>query len=121
MNKAGLKVEWGVAHKRGGILISRQAYIESPGAINCVRVTCLVKYIVKSLRYVFILLYHRYRTEYAEMYPMLNIPWKYRTGENYPENIKDAIWEIVKLRTRRIITWLSHKRPQMKVMENSES
>lgn len=101
-----ITVKWGATHKRGGRLISRQASVTGPGVIDCVKPTCLVKYIVKSLRYVLILLYHKYRAQYAEAYPDIYIVWKYRTGEDSPEGIWSSIWEIIKVRIRRAITWL---------------
>lgn len=109
-SRAGLKVRWGATHKRGGRLVSRQASIDPLGGIDCVRLTCLVKYIIKSWQYVLLLLYHKYRAEYAETYPDENIVWKYRTGEDSPEGIWSSIWEIIKLKTRRIITWLKVKK-----------
>lgn len=120
-SRAGLGIEWGVTHKRGGILISRQVSIIPPGMIDCVKPTCLFKYVIKSLRYVLVLLYHKYRTEYAERYPEENITWKYRTGEHGPEGINESIWEIIKVQTRRLKTWLRAKRPRMRGMANSES
>ena len=101
-----MTVTWGATHKRGGRLISRQASVAGPGVIDCVKPTCLVKYIVKSLRYVLILLYHKYRANYAEAYPDIYIVWKYRTGEDCPEGVWNTIWEIIKVRIRRAITWL---------------
>ena len=105
-----LAVRWGATHKRGGRLVVRMVSIEPPGLINCVKPSCLVKYIIKSWRYVLVLLYHKYRSEYAEKYPDIYILWKYRTGEDSPEGIWLTIWEIIKLRTRRRITWLKQKK-----------
>jgi hypothetical protein len=119
MTKAGMRLDWGVVHKRRNKLVSRQAMIEGPAPIDCVRPSCLIKYIIKSWRYVLVLLYHRYRTEYAEEYPDIDIPLKYRTGDYGPEGIWSSIWEIIKVKTRRLITWLKVKRQPTRVMENS--
>ena len=57
----GLAVAWGAEHRSGkGKLISRQVSI-TPPVINCVRITCLVRYTLKSLLYTLTCLYHRYR------------------------------------------------------------
>ena len=109
-SRAGLSVRWGAEHRRGGRLISRQVSISSPGVIDCIKPLCLMKYVIKSWRYVLILLYHKYRGDYAEKYPEDNILEKYRTGEQSPRGIWSSLWEIIKVKTRRKITWLKHRK-----------
>ena len=108
ISKTGLKVRWGATHKRGGRLVSRQASIAPP--IFCGKTRYIFKFLFKSWRYALILSYHRHRVEYAEKYPEENIKWKYRTGENAPETIGRAIWELFILKLRRRITWLKAKK-----------
>ena len=108
-SRAGLLFEWGATHKRGGRLISRQVSIKPP-EITCPRLSCWVKFPIKALQYLLVCQYQHYRTDYAEAYPDIYIVGKYRTGEDCPERIWSSIWEIIKLKTRRRITWLKTKK-----------
>ena len=107
--RAGLRVRVGATHKRGGRLISRQTSMR-PIGIDCLRLSCWIKWPIKAFTYFLLCNYHKYRSEYAEAYPDANIIWKYRTGEDSPEGMWSSIWEIIKLKTRRRITWLKLKK-----------
>lgn len=99
MTQAGIVINWGATHRDGrGVIISRQVAIEAPGMIECVRLSCLWKYMIKSLRYTLIMLYHRYRVAYAESHRNKHMPAHYRLGEPSPETIWGAIREILILR-----------------------
>jgi len=97
----GLAVSWGTEHhSKEGVLISRQVSFPPP-VIRCMTLSCLRRYLVDSWRYTLILMYHKYRTIYAEKHRNENIPEHYRTGDNSPTSIMGALWAIFKLRLRR--------------------
>lgn len=81
-----------------GRLISRQMMIEPPAPITCVRLSCLWRYTIRSVKYTLTLLYHKHRATYAENNRRKEIPEKYRTGEDAPVSILGLLWEISKLK-----------------------
>ena len=94
----GLKVTWGAEHCDGeGNLISRQASISTPIPPNCIRLSCLLKYVIDSIRYALICIYHERRTAYAEANRHKKILERYRTGEPSPETIWQAIHALTKI------------------------
>lgn len=107
MAQSGLIVSWGATHRHNGVLVVRMASIAPPGVIKCVRLSCLWNYLIASLRYTLIMLYHRYRVEYAESHKYneahrdKDIPYHYRTGVPSPDTIWGAAKEIVRLKIRR--------------------
>ena len=106
----GVRHKYTATHKRRGRLISRQANMPPPPVMTCPQLSCYRKFIRECIKYDLLLQYHRERTSYAEAYPDEHIKWKYRTGEDPPEGIRSSIWELIKLRTRRKLTWLKVKK-----------
>jgi len=108
----GLKVYWGMEHRSAdGTLISRQALIEPPKPLTCMKLGCLRRYFIRCLRYSLVLKYHQNRAAYAEKwsksgkgerYKVINE--KYRTGEGAPIGFRELIWENIKI---RILLWLN--------------
>lgn len=100
--RSGVGVSFSSEHRNGsGELISRQATIEAPRPITCIKVSCLWRYLIKSLTYTMILLYDKQRVVYAEKHRGKEIPLKYRTGEPSPNSITQALIEILRLKLRR--------------------
>ena len=89
--QSGLLVSWGAEHKSGDRLISRQASIEPPAPPQCIRPSCLIKYVWETLTYTLILSYHARRVAYAESNRNKEILERYRTGEPSPETMWQAI------------------------------
>lgn len=106
-NSLGLSFKWGATHKRGGRLVVRQTSVDPPKW--CGKCRYILKYMYKAWSYMLLMGYHKFRAEYAEEFPDDNIAWKYRTGEDPPDNFWSSIWEIIILKTRRRLTWLKHK------------
>jgi len=104
--KSGLATSFTATHRNGktGQLISRQASVEAP-VITCMRPRCLRRYMVKSLAYMLLMLYHKKRVNYAERKRNEDIPSKYRTGDNAPSGAPSGVfrtlWEIIKIKLRR--------------------
>lgn len=94
-------VQWGATHRHKGLLVVTMASIAPPGVIKCVRLSCLWNYLVLSLRYVLISLYHKHRVIYAEAHRDEDIPIHYRTGTPAPETVWGAIKEILRIKVRR--------------------
>lgn len=84
-----------------GNLIAKSVSIQAPSAPNCVKMRCVLKFFLEVLFCGLISIYHTKRVVYAEKKRHKEIPIKYRTGEDAPENIKQAILEIIKLSLRR--------------------
>jgi len=84
-----------------GKLVVRLGAVEPPGGIDCVRFSCLWKYLLKSLRYVLVSLYHKHRIAYAMSHRDKDIPIRYRTGEPSPDSIWEAVKAILRLKVRR--------------------
>ena len=89
-------------HRDGkGNLIARTVSIQVPRLPDCPRLSCLWKFPLKLFFYLLISKYHCKRVAYAEKNRHKTIPMKYRTGEDAPQNIGQAMWGIVKLSLRR--------------------
>lgn len=100
-------VSWGAVHRHNGMLVVRMASVAPPGIIRCVRFSCLWNYLIATLIYTLVMLYHKYRVEYAESHRYnearggKDIPFHYRAGVPSPDTIWGAVKEIVKLKLRR--------------------
>ena len=102
ISKAEFKAKVEAEHRDGkGNLISRSVSIQAPSPPKCFRFSCLWNFYLKVVECWLISNYHRRRVVYAERKRHEIIPLKYRTGENAPETIKQAIWGIIKLSLRR--------------------
>jgi len=101
MAQAGIVLQWGATHRHNGVLIVTMVSVAPPGPIECVRFSCLWNYLIKSLRYVLITLYHKHRVIYAETHRDEEIPLHYRTGTPSPETGWGALKEILRLKIRR--------------------
>jgi len=97
---SGLATSFTATHESKGRLISRQASVEAP-VITCMRPSCLRRYMVKSLAYMLLMLYHKKRVNYAERKRNEDIPSKYRTGDNAPSGVFRTLLEIIKIKLRR--------------------
>jgi len=84
-----------------GRLISRSVSIQAPAPPKCLRPKCLIKFVRDVFFCGLLSEYHRRRVAYAERHRHEKIPEKYRTGENSPLNIRQAIFAIIELRLRR--------------------
>jgi ribosomal protein S27AE len=84
-----------------GRLIARSVSIQPPPPPSCTTPSCLWQFFKDSLYSSLLSTYHMRRVVYAEKRRHKKIPIRYRTGSPIPENIKQAIWEIIKLRLRR--------------------
>lgn len=95
---SGLIISWGVEHKDGtGRLISRQTNITPPKPIDCINPLCLWNYLIESLTYTLVLLYHSRRVTYAEANRNKTILERYRTGEPNPKTLWQALHANIKL------------------------
>ena len=95
---AGMHLAWGTTHcDSNGTLISRQAKIEPPEAPQCLRLSCLFKYVKDSVLYAMVANYHARRTAYAEANRDKVILERYRTGEPSPQTIWQAIHANIKI------------------------
>jgi len=98
---AGLSFSVEAEHRDSeGNLIVRHITVHPP-VITCIRPSCLYRYVLKSWCYTWVMLYHKYRMQHAERHRHDNIDEKYRTGEPSPQSIRQAIYEIIKLKLRR--------------------
>lgn len=93
----GNLISWGVRHESGDRLISRQASVAPPVPPQCIRPSCLIKYVWETLTYTLILNYHARRVAYAEANKNKDILERYRTGEPSPETMWQAIHANIKL------------------------
>ena len=101
-NLVGVHVTVNAEHRDGkGNLIARSVAIQSPELPVCTRFRCLWGFFWEVVFCDLLSTYHQNRVEYAERNRHKDIPLKYRTGENSPSNIKQAIWAIIKLSLRR--------------------
>jgi len=80
-----------------GRLIAKSVSIQAPSPPQCVRIKCLVRFVSAIAFCGLLTIYHRKRFTYAERNRHKKIPQKYRTGENSPTNIRQAIFAIIKL------------------------
>ncbi len=95
---SGLVIRWGVEHRDGkGNLISRQADIQPPAPISCIKPACLWRYLIQSLTYILTLLYHERRVSYAEANRNKKILERYRMGDPSPKTLWEAIHANIKL------------------------
>jgi len=85
-------------HRDGsGNLIAKSVSIQAPSPPQCVRIRCLMRFVSAIAFCGLLTIYHRKRFTYAERNRHKKIPQKYRTGENSPTNIRQAIFAIIKL------------------------
>jgi len=84
-----------------GQLIARSVVIEAPSPPTCFRFSCLWIFYFKVVFSWLLSIYHKKRVEYATRKRHKRIPMKYRTGEDSPKTIKQAILAIIKLSLRR--------------------
>jgi len=84
-----------------GRLIGRSVSIQPPAAPKCLSPKCLFKFFRDVIFCGVLSNYHEKRLSYAERNRHKEIPGKYRRGEPAPENIRQAIFAIIRLRTRR--------------------
>lgn len=97
----GFKILWSAEHRdKDGNLIVRQTVLE-PKALECYRLSCLLKYPLSTLQYILACYYHKCRADYAEKHRHNTMPERYRTGEPSPETIWQALQEILKIKIRR--------------------
>lgn len=94
---SGLVVSWGATHRHNGKLVVRLVSIDPPKAIECLRFSCLWNYLIASLSYTLVLLYHKRRVAYAESHRDKDILERYRTGEPSPQTLWQAIHAHIKL------------------------
>ena len=81
-----------------GQLIARSISIQQPNFPDCPRFSCLWRFPLKLFLYWLVSVYHCKRVVYAEKHRHKNIPMVYRTGEDSPQNIRQAILGIIKLK-----------------------
>ena len=85
-------------HRDGeGNLIAKSVSIQAPSPPQCVRIRCLWRFVCEVMLCGLLTVYHRKRFTYAERNRHKKIPENYRTGENSPTNIRQAIFAIIKL------------------------
>ena len=95
----GLGMTWHAVHRTGdGRLIDDQVKIPVPQEPNCIKPSCLWKYVIDSIRYALIVNYHMKRSAYAQANPHKEILERYRTGEPSPQTIWQAIHANIKLK-----------------------
>ena len=95
--KAGLGIKWGAEHRAGSRLISRQVSIDAPNPPECIKLTCLARYLIDALTYALVASYHRRRVAYAEANRNKEILERYRTGLPSPKTLWQAIHANIKL------------------------
>ena len=84
-----------------GQLIAKPISIQAPEAPRCTRFKCLWRFVMDTLLVGFLSSYHRQRVAYAEMNRPekgKQILEKYRTGEDSPETLWQAIYANLKLK-----------------------
>ena len=84
-----------------GNLIAKSVSIQAPPLPGCVKPKCLMKFFGEVALCSLLSTYHCKRVVYAENNRHKKIPQKYRTGEDSPTNVKQAIWAIIKISLRR--------------------
>jgi len=75
--------------------------IPPPAPLTCPSFRCYLKFVLRVIRYGFVLEYHKRRVAYCEAHREKDIPDYYRTGEPSPETVREAVKEILKLSYRR--------------------
>ena len=96
-----------------GRLIARSVSIQAPSPPQCVRIKCLIKFALAIVLCGLLTVYHRKRFTYAERNRRKEIPQWYRTGENSPTNIRQAIFAILKLTITGGTEWRKLKLSQI--------
>ncbi len=83
-----------------GQLIAKPISIQAPEAPRCTKFKCLWRFVIDTLLVGFLSSYHRQRVAYAEMNrpEKRKILEKYRTGEDSPETLWQAIYANLKLK-----------------------
>ena len=81
-----------------GRLIARSISIQAPPQPKCTAPRCLWKFFWDTVFSSLLSSYHTKRVRYAEKNRHKKIPLKYRTGEDAPKNVRQAIFAIIKLR-----------------------
>ena len=95
-------------HRDGaGNLIARSVSIQAPSPPQCVKPKCIWRFFLDTVFCMLLSNYHYKRVKYAENNRHKKILEKYRTGEDSPENIRQAMLTIVKLGGKQ---WHNHKR-----------
>jgi len=97
MAETGIAIKWGVEHKAGDRLISKQVSLEAPAPPECIKLPCLVRYLGRALTFALVASYHRRRVAYAEANRNREILERYRTGEPSPKTLWQAIHANIKL------------------------
>ena len=89
-------------HRDGeGNLIARSVSIQPPDPPSCTKFKCLWKFFWDTVFSSLLSHYHSRRVRYAEKNRHKKIPIKYRTGDDSPKNIRQAIIQIIILKLRR--------------------
>lgn len=97
----GTVISVAAEHRNGkGELIARSVSIQAPTVPKCKRWKCLWKFFWEVTYCGLLSNYHMKRVVYAEKNRHKDIPQKYRTGEDSPKNIRQAIFAIFKLSIR---------------------
>lgn len=100
--RSGFRAKVGAEHRDGkGNLVARSVSIDAPAPPNCTKFKCIWKFFLDTLFCSLISSYHSKRVRYAERNRHKKIPLKYRTGDDAPKNIRQAILAIIKLKLRR--------------------
>lgn len=88
-----------------GQLIARSVSIQAPSPPQCVSIRCLRGFANELILCGLLSTYHRKRVEYAQRNRHKKIAQKYRTGEESPINIRQAVFAIIKLTIIGGIEW----------------
>jgi len=84
-----------------GKLIVKTYSIQAPPPPQCVRFKCLYKFFLDTVFCSLLSTYHSKRVSYATHNRHKDMPERYRSGEPSPQNIKQAIKAIIKLKFGR--------------------
>jgi len=84
-----------------GRLIVKTYSIQAPKPPQGANPKCLWQFFLRVMFCSLLSTYHRKRVEYATHNRYKNMPAKYRSGEPSPQNIKEAIKAIIKLKLGR--------------------
>ena len=86
-----------------GQLIARPTSIQAPDPPQCISPKCLLRFVLDSLLVAYLSSYHRRRVAYAEKNRPekgRKILEKYRTGEQAPETLWQAIFANIRLKIK---------------------
>ena len=95
MEKESKSLRCGKCGGTRGTLVSRSVAIHAPPPPECVRIPCLIKFFHDVLYCALLSKYHQKRMEYAEKNRGRKIPLKYRTGDDAPKTIKQALLALI--------------------------